>query len=36
MFATPEQLAGVNKATVESLLTLANTAFASAGGAWLP
>ena len=30
MFATPEQLAGVNKATVESLLTLANTAFASA------
>jgi phasin family protein len=30
MFATPEQLAGVNKATVESMLTLANTAFASA------
>ena len=30
MFATPEQFAGVNKATVESLLTLANTAFASA------
>ncbi len=30
MFDTPEQLAGVNKATVESMLTLANTAFASA------
>ena len=30
MFSTPEQLAGVNKATVESMLTLANTAFASA------
>ncbi len=30
MFATPEQLAATNKANVESLLTLANTAFASA------
>jgi len=30
MFATPEQLAGANKATVESMLTIANTAFASA------
>ena len=30
MFATPEQLAGANKASVETLLTLANTAFASA------
>jgi phasin family protein len=29
-FATPEQFAVANKATVESLLTLANTAFASA------
>lgn len=30
MFATPEQLAATNKANVEALLTLANTAFASA------
>lgn len=30
MFATPEQLAGANKASVEAMLTLANTAFASA------
>ncbi len=30
MFATPEQLASVNKANVETVLTLANTAFASA------
>ena len=30
MFATPEQLAGANKANVEAMLTLANTAFASA------
>ena len=30
MFATPEQLAGANKANVETMLTLANTAFASA------
>ena len=30
MFATPEQLAKGNKANVESFLTLANTAFASA------
>jgi phasin family protein len=30
MFATPEQLVSANKANVESLLTLANTAFASA------
>jgi len=29
-FATPEQFAAANKATVDSLLTLANTAFASA------
>ena len=30
MFATPEQLAGANKANVETMLPLANTAFASA------
>ncbi|HMM54148.1 MAG TPA: phasin family protein [Candidatus Desulfobacillus sp.] len=30
MFATPEQLASANKANIETLLTLANTAFASA------
>ena len=30
MFATPEQLASTNKANVEAILTLANTAFASA------
>ena len=30
MFATPEKLASSNKANVESFLTLANTAFASA------
>lgn len=30
MFATPETLANANKANVEALLTLANTAFASA------
>jgi phasin family protein len=30
MYATPEQLANANKANVETLLTLANTAFASA------
>ena len=30
MFATPEQLASANKANVEAVLTLANTAFASA------
>ncbi|HNJ77552.1 MAG TPA: phasin family protein, partial [Azospira sp.] len=30
MFATPEQFAAANKAAVESLLTLANTALASA------
>ncbi len=30
MFAAPEQLANANKANVEALLTLANTAFASA------
>ena len=30
MYATPEQLASANKANVETLLTLANTAFASA------
>lgn len=30
MFATPEKLANSNKANVESFLTLANTAFASA------
>jgi phasin family protein len=30
MFTTPEQLASVNKANVETVLTLANTAFASA------
>lgn len=30
MFATPEKLASSNKASVESFLTLANTAFASA------
>ena len=30
MFTTPEQLAAANKASVESMLTLANTAFASA------
>ncbi|HMV53310.1 MAG TPA: phasin family protein, partial [Rhodocyclaceae bacterium] len=30
MFATPEQLAAANKANVDALLTIANTAFASA------
>ncbi|MBL8490525.1 MAG: phasin family protein [Rhodocyclaceae bacterium] len=30
MYTTPEQLAGANKANVEALLTVANTAFASA------
>jgi phasin family protein len=30
MFATPEQLATANKSNVETMLTLANTAFASA------
>lgn len=30
MFATPEQLAAANRANVEAMLTLANTAFASA------
>lgn len=30
MYTTPEQLASANKANIESLLTLANTAFASA------
>ncbi|MBS3936376.1 MAG: phasin family protein [Sulfuritalea sp.] len=30
MYTTPEQLAGANKAGVETLLTIANTAFASA------
>jgi len=30
MYTTPEQLASANKANVETLLTLANTAFASA------
>jgi phasin family protein len=30
MYATPEQLASANKANVETLLTIANTAFASA------
>ncbi len=30
MYTTPEQLAGANKANVEALLTIANTAFASA------
>ena len=30
MYTTPEQLASANKANVESMLTLANTAFASA------
>jgi len=30
MYTTPEQLAGANKANVETLLTIANTAFASA------
>ena len=30
MFATPEQFAATNKANIETLLTLANTAFASA------
>jgi hypothetical protein len=30
MFTTPEQLATANKANVEAMLTLANTAFASA------
>lgn len=30
MYTTPEQLAGTNKANVETLLTIANTAFASA------
>jgi phasin family protein len=30
MFTTPEQLATANKANIEALLTLANTAFASA------
>jgi phasin family protein len=30
MYNTPEQFAGANKATVETLMTIANTAFASA------
>jgi phasin family protein len=30
MYTTPEQLSGANKANVETLLTVANTAFASA------
>jgi len=30
MYTTPEQLAGANKANIETLLTVANTAFASA------
>ncbi len=30
MYATPEQLASANKANIETLLTIANTAFASA------
>lgn len=30
MYTTPEQFAGANKANVENLLTIANTAFASA------
>jgi phasin family protein len=30
MYTSPEQLAGANKANVETLLTIANTAFASA------
>lgn len=30
MYAVPEQLAGSNKANIEALLTIANTAFASA------
>lgn len=30
MYTTPEQFAGANKANVETLLTIANTAFASA------
>ena len=30
MYTTPEQFAGANKANVEALLTMANTAFASA------
>ena len=30
MFATPEQFAAANKASVEAMLTLANTALASA------
>jgi len=30
MYATPEQLSSANKANVESLMTIANTAFASA------
>ena len=30
MYSTPEQFSSANKATVESLLTIANTAFASA------
>jgi phasin family protein len=30
MYTTPEQIAGANKANVETLLTIANTAFASA------
>ena len=30
MFTTPEQFAAANKATVDSLLSLANTALASA------
>jgi phasin family protein len=30
MYSTPEQFAGANKANVETLLTIANTAFASA------
>ena len=30
MYTTPEQLAGANKANVETVLTIANTAFASA------
>ena len=29
-FVTPEQFAATNKANIETLLTLANTAFASA------
>ena len=30
MYTTPEQLSTANKANVETLLTIANTAFASA------